>query len=29
MLLALASGLEIGIIVLVMDELLESHGRMH
>jgi 3-oxoacyl-[acyl-carrier-protein] synthase-3 len=29
MLLALASGLEIGIIVLVIDELLESHGRMH
>jgi 3-oxoacyl-[acyl-carrier-protein] synthase-3 len=29
MLLALASGLEIGVIVLVMDELVESHGRMH
>jgi len=27
MLLALASGLEIGVIVLVMDELMETHGR--
>jgi len=29
MLLALASGLEIGVIVLVMDELVRDHGRSH
>jgi 3-oxoacyl-[acyl-carrier-protein] synthase-3 len=29
MLLALASGLEIGVIVLVLDELVETHGRTH
>ena len=29
MLLALASGLEIGVVLLVMDDLVESHGRTH
>jgi 3-oxoacyl-[acyl-carrier-protein] synthase-3 len=29
MLLALASGLEVGVIVLVMDELAETHGHTH
>jgi 3-oxoacyl-[acyl-carrier-protein] synthase-3 len=29
MLLALASGLEVGVVLLVMDDLLESHGRAH
>lgn len=28
-LLALASGLEIGVVVLVMDELVETHGNVH
>ncbi len=29
MLLSVASGLEIGVIVLVMDDLVETHGRTH
>ena len=29
MLLALASGLEIGVIVIVLDELVETHGLVH
>lgn len=29
LLLALASGLEIGVVLLVMDELVETHGRTH
>ena len=29
MLLALASGLEIGVVLLTMDELVETHGRPH
>ena len=29
MFLALASGLEIGVVVLVLDELVETHGRAH
>jgi 3-oxoacyl-[acyl-carrier-protein] synthase-3 len=29
MLLALASGLEIGVVLFVMDELVETHGRPH
>lgn len=28
-LLALASGLEIGVVMLVLDELVETHGRVH
>jgi 3-oxoacyl-[acyl-carrier-protein] synthase-3 len=28
-LLALASGLEVGVVMLVMDDLVESHGRTH
>jgi 3-oxoacyl-[acyl-carrier-protein] synthase-3 len=29
LLLSVASGLEIGVVVLAMDELVESHGRVH
>jgi 3-oxoacyl-[acyl-carrier-protein] synthase-3 len=29
MLLSLASGLEVGVVLLVMDDLVESHGRAH